>query len=84
MRCTAPTTLGRVHEESKIRWLGERRQIKARIAALMGLDAPKTFTGEIEVKDGGLSAQERRAIAAQIAAMQGAGGRPEGDADADQ
>lgn len=71
-------------EEARIRWLDARLKIKARIAALMGLDAPKTFSGEIEVKDGGLSAQERRAIAAQIAAMQGAGGRAEGDADVDQ
>ncbi len=56
-------------EEAKIRWLGERRQIKARIASLMGLDAPKAITAEVDVKDGGLSAQERRALAAHIAAM---------------
>ena len=71
-------------EEARIRWVEVRLKLKARIAALMGLDAPKTFSGEIEVKDGGLSAQERRAIAARIAAMQGAGGRAEGDTDADQ
>lgn len=61
-------------EEAKIRWLGERRQIKARIAALMGLDAPKAITAEVEVKDGGLTAQERRALAAHIAAMHAAQG----------
>ncbi len=55
-------------EEAKIRWLGERRQIKARIASLMGLDAPKAITGHIEVNDSGLNAQERRALAAYIAA----------------
>lgn len=59
-------------EEAKIRWLGERRQIKARIAALMGLDAPKAITAEVDLKEGGLTAQERRALAANIAAMHAA------------
>ena len=69
-------------EEAKIRWLGERRQIKARIASLMGLDAPKAITGQIEVNDSGLSAQERRALAAYIAASHVAD-QPE-DADGSQ
>lgn len=58
------------NEDAKIRWMAERLRIKARIASLLGLDAPRTFAGEIEVKDGGLSSQERRALAAYIAASQ--------------
>lgn len=55
---------------SKARYLAERRQIKARKAALRGLDAPVEVKhgGEIDVR-GGLSDAERRALAAEIAAM---------------
>lgn len=69
-------------EDAKIRWMAERLRIKARIAALLGLDAPRTFTGEIEVKDGGLSSQERRALAAEI--MAGHAGAEGRDADGDE
>jgi len=59
---------------SKARYLAERRQIKARKAALLGLDAPALVkhAGEIEVR-GGLSDAERRALAAEIATVAGPG-----------
>jgi len=69
------------NEGAKIRWMAERLRIKARIAALLGLDAPRTFTGEIEVKDGGLSTQERRALAAEIMAGHAAAGGRDTDGD---
>lgn len=67
------------NEDAKIRWMAERLRIKARIASLLGLDAPRTFTGEIEVKDGGLSSQERRALAAEIMAGHAAARREDAD-----
>lgn len=56
-------------DRDRARWVAERRQLKARIAAMMGLDAPTQLkhSGEIDL-GGGLSPEERRAMAAEIAA----------------
>lgn len=82
MEYQAATALsGAPTEDAKIRWMAERRQLKARIASLLGLDAPRTFTGEIEVKDGGLSTLERRALAAEILAGHAAAGEEGADGD---
>lgn len=56
-------------DKDRVRWIAEWRAIKARIAAMMGLDAPTQLkhSGEIDL-GGGLTAEERREIAAAIAA----------------
>lgn len=56
-------------DKDKARWVAEWRAIKARIAAMMGIDEPTKLahSGEIDL-GGGLSAEERREIAAAIAA----------------
>lgn len=48
----------------------ERRQIKARIAAMMGLDEPTKLhhEGELSIK-GGLNAEERAALVQEMAQM---------------
>lgn len=66
-------------DKDKARWVAEWRAIKARIAAMMGIDEPTKLahSGEIDL-GGGLSAEERREIAAAIAAAAepDAGARP--------